>query len=109
MIQIEKRNKYDIVTFNIEKINGLVSDHIRDEVAKLFIPSGSKVVLNLAGVKYIDSSGFGCFLSLMKSAKNNYGILKLSCTEPALLELFTSLRLNSVFEIFDNLDDCLRS
>ncbi len=109
MINVEKQDKVDIITFSIDKINALITDDIRDEIGKLFENANSKVVIDLKGVEYIDSSGFGCFLSIMKAARSNYGSLKFANPEPAVMEVFKTLHLNTVFEIYDDRDECIRS
>jgi anti-sigma B factor antagonist len=109
MISIEKRDKIDIVTFGLNRIDALITDELRTEIGNLFGNGTSKVILNLKGVEYIDSSGFGCLLSVLKSARNNYCILKLSNPEPAVMQVLTTLHLHTVFEIYDDLDTCIRS
>jgi anti-sigma B factor antagonist len=109
MVNIEKIDKVDVVTFSIDKINALITDDIRNEIGKIFENANSKVVIDLKGVKYVDSSGFGCFLSIMKAARNNYGSLKFTSPEPSVMEVFKILHLNTVFEIFDDRDECIRS
>jgi anti-sigma B factor antagonist len=109
MINFEKKNNIDIISFTINKINALITDEIRECINKIFDHSGSKVIIDLQGVEYIDSSGFGCFLSAMRSARNNYSILKFANPEPHVLELFHSLRLQTVFQIYDDIDTCMRS
>ena len=109
MINIEKRDKIDIISFTVNNINALITDEIRDAVTKVFDNSNSKVIIDLKGVEYIDSSGFGCFLSIMKAARNNYGVLKFANPEPRVMELFKTLHLHTVFQIFDNVDDCISS
>ena len=109
MINIEKKEKIDIVSFSVNKINALITDEIRDSINKMFETSNSKVIIDLSGVKYIDSSGFGCFISIFKTARNNYGILKFAKPEPAIMDLFETLHLNTVFQIYDDLDACVRS
>ena len=109
MVNVEKRNKVDIVTFSSEKINALVTDEVRTEIAKIFETLNAKVVIDLKGVMYIDSSGFGCLLSIMKIARNNYGVLKFTNPEPMVLQTMQTLNLHTVFEIYDDLDACLRS
>jgi anti-sigma B factor antagonist len=109
MIRIEKRDKADIVSFSIDKINALVVDEIREGILNVIENSNSKVIIDLKGVEYIDSSGFGCFLSLMKAARNNYGILKFVNPEPRITELFETLNLQTVFQIYSDMDACLRS
>jgi anti-sigma B factor antagonist len=109
MINIERRDRADIVTFPVNKIDALITDEIRDEVIKIFDNSNSKLIIDLKGIEYIDSSGFGCFLSIFKAARNNYGSLKFANPEPHVMELFYTLHLHTVFDIYNNLDDCLRS
>ena len=109
MINIVRQGSIDIITFSTDRINALISDEIRDEIVKVFNVSHSKVIIDLSGVKYIDSSGFGCFLSVMKTARNNYGILRFAEPEPAIMDLFRTLHLHTVFQIYDDIQSCIRS
>lgn len=109
MINIERRDKIDIITFSVNKINATTIDDIKEGVSKVFDKPNSKVILDLKGVDYIDSTGFACFLSLHKSAKNNFGILKFVNPESRVTELFQVLHLHTVFEIYDDLNTCLKS
>ena len=109
MFSIEKRDKIDIISFSVNKINALITDEIRDGISKVFDNSNSKVIIDLKGVEYVDSSGFGCFLSVMKAARNNYGVLKFANAEPRVSELFETLHLHTVFQIYADIDTCLRS
>lgn len=109
MINIEKKDKIDVISFSVNKINALIADDIREEINKVFDISNSKVIIYLRGVEYIDSSGFGCFLSVMKTARNNYGVVKFTNPEPGVMELFHKLHLHTVFQIYDDIDICLSS
>ena len=109
MINIEKKDKIDIIFFSVVKINALIIDEIRDCILKVFDNSNSKVIIDLKGVEYVDSSGFGCFLSIMKAARNNYGELKFANPEPRVTELFETLHLQTVFQIYSDIETCLRS
>jgi anti-sigma B factor antagonist len=109
MINIEKKDNIDIISFSVNKINALNIDEIREDILKVLDNSNSKVIIDLKGVQYIDSSGFGCFLSVMKAARNNYGVLKFANPEPRITELFETLHLHTVFQIYSDIDTCLRS
>jgi anti-sigma B factor antagonist len=109
MINIKKTDNIDTITFTVNKIDALITEEIRESISKSFINSNSKVIIDLTGVEYIDSSGFGCFLSIMKTARNNYGILKFANPEPGVMEVFRTLHLQTVFQIYDNIDTCLKS
>jgi anti-anti-sigma factor len=109
MVNFEKKSNIDIITFSVNKINALISDDIRDSITKVFDISNSKVIIDLKGVEYIDSSGFGCFLTVMKTARNNYCSLKFANPEPRVKELFHTLYLHTVFQIYEDIDTCMRS
>ncbi len=109
MINIKKTDNIDTITFTVNKINALITEEIKESISKSFINSNSKVIIDLKGVEYIDSSGFGCFLSIMKTARNNYGILKFANPEPGVMEVFHTLHLQTVFQIYDDIDTCLKS
>jgi anti-sigma B factor antagonist len=109
MIKIEKQDKVDIITFTVDRINALITDELRNEISKVFENSNSKVIIDLKGVQYIDSTGFGCFLSVMRTARNNYGTLRFARPETNVMKIFETLNLHTVFEIYDNVDECIRS
>jgi anti-anti-sigma factor len=109
MLIIEKKDKVDIISFSVNKINALIVDEIRAGILKVLDNSNSRVIINLKGVEYIDSSGFGCFLSVMKAARNNYCILKFAHPEPRVKEMFEMLHLNTIFQIYSEVDTCIRS
>jgi anti-sigma B factor antagonist len=109
MVSFEKRGNTDIVTFSVNKINALIAEDIRGEISKLFDQPHAKVIIDLKGVEYIDSSGFGCFLSILRTARNNYGALKISNPEPSVKVLFETLHLHTIFDICPTMEDCLRS
>jgi anti-sigma B factor antagonist len=109
MIRIEKKDKIDIISFSVNSINALIVDEIRESILKIFENSNTKAIIDLKGVEYIDSSGFGCFLSIMRAARNNYGVLKFAKLEPKVTELFKVLNLQTVFQIYPDIDSCVKS
>jgi len=109
MLYIEKRDKIDIISFSVNKINALIADDIKDRINIISENLNSRVIIDLKGVEYIDSSGFGCFLSLMKTSRSNYGVLKFVNPEPGVMELFNTLNLHTIFQIYTDMDTCLKS
>ena len=94
---------------SIKKFNALITEDSKKELNGMFDKPNTKLILNLEGIKYVDSSGFGVFLSVMKTANNNYGDFRICNVNPDVMELFKLLQLNNIFKIYDNLDDCIKS
>ncbi len=85
MIIVEKKDKIDIVSFSVTSINALITEQIREGILRVIDNSNSKIIIDLKGIEYIDSSGFGCFLSVMRASRSNYGILKFANPEPRVM------------------------
>jgi anti-sigma B factor antagonist len=109
MISTGKEGRIDIISINSDRIDAFTADNLKNEIGRVLDKTHPLAVLNLQGVQYIDSTGFGCLLAVYKAARDNYGALKFACPETKVLESFHILNLNTVFEIFESLDDCIRS
>ena len=110
MLKIEKINNISVVHFdNIDRFNALITEPVKEDLKSFFNTPGTRLILNLEGIKYIDSSGFGVFLSILKTANSNKGTFKICGIKPEVMELFKLLQLHNVFTLYSNLDECLDS
>ncbi|NOY37763.1 MAG: STAS domain-containing protein [Chlorobi bacterium] len=111
LFNIEKKDDIVIVTFDesVKKFNALITEEAKKQLTALFDKPNTKVILSLKGVSYVDSSGFGVFLSLMKTANNNYSFFKISDISDEVMELFKLLQLHNVFDICETVEDCLKT
>ena len=109
MIRTEKRDKVDIISFTTDRLNSLGTDELMDGVKALLQTGSTRLIINLNGVQYIDSSGFGCLLSIMKTARNHYCSMKLASPEAPVMEVLRTLNLHTILDIHDDLDECVRS
>lgn len=111
IIQSKKVDGVVVASFNkdVKKFNALITEDAKSILTGFFEKPNTNLILDLNGINYVDSSGFGVFLSLMKRANNNYGYFKICNVSPDVMELFKLLQLHNVFEICDNLEDCLNS
>ena len=61
-----------------------------------------KILLNLTGVTYVDSSGVGQLVGALTSARNQGGDLKLLNPTPKVLEVLKTTNLHTVFDVRDD-------
>jgi anti-sigma B factor antagonist len=107
MIKVEKSDDVLIAKFAEEdRFNALIAEPVKELLMGYFSKPGVKLILNLEGIKFIDSSGFGVFLSLMKTANNTNGALKICNLRSDVKELFQVLQLHNVFDIYDTVEEC---
>jgi anti-anti-sigma factor len=76
--------------------SGLVlSETIRELTKK----GQKKILLNFAGVTYVDSSGVGQLVGALTSARNQSGDIKLLKPSVHVLDLLKTTKLDGVFDI----------
>jgi anti-sigma B factor antagonist len=75
---------------------------LRDTVANLIGQKKMKILLNLAGVDYIDSSGVGELVSSFITVRNAGGDLKLLNLTPKVNDILNVMKLYTVFDIRDD-------
>ncbi len=110
MINIEKINDVLVVSLDKDtKLNVAISQKFKVEVTSFIDQPNMKIIIDLGGVDYIDSSGFGALLSVLRASKNQDAQLKLCKISPEVMELVKLLQLHSVFDIRESLDDCTKS
>jgi len=94
---------------NIQKINVLVSESIKTELQKLFEKPNAKVLINMEGVHFLDSSGFATFLTISKAANKNNGQIIFCNVTSSAFDLFKVLQLHTVFNIINDQADAVNS
>jgi anti-sigma B factor antagonist len=75
---------------------------VRNTVRDILKDNGKKIILNLANVNYIDSSGIGELVSTYTTVTNSGGQLKLLNLTKKINELLQITKLLTVFQVFDS-------
>ena len=81
----------------------------RDTVRYLAAGGKKKLLLNLAEVSYIDSSGLGMLVANYATVTNQGGHLRLVNVTSRVKDLLLITKLYTVFEVFDNETEAIRS
>ena len=85
------------------------SSIFRDTIRGLASKGDKKLLLNLAEVSYIDSSGIGELVSAFTTVTNQGGQLKLLNLTKRIQDLLQITKLYTVFEVFDDEAAAVRS
>lgn len=86
-----------------------VSDEIKDKIYGLIDRGVRKVVINLADVSRMNSSGLGVLISALTSLKNNDGALRLAGINELMEGIMVMTKLDSIFETFDTAEGAAQS
>ena len=82
---------------------------LHEAIRGLTADGKKSILLNLANVTLIDSSGLGELVASYASVERGGGSMKLSNLSDRFIELITITKLYTVFDIFDNEADALAS
>ncbi len=110
MLNIKERQVGDAVILDLEGniIMGGGSAQLRDTVRDLIQRGKEKIVLNLASVKYIDSSGVGELVSSSVALTRANGHLRLLNLPEKVRQVIMLSSLLSVFEVYENESEAVR-
>jgi anti-sigma B factor antagonist len=67
-----------------------------------------KIVVDLSGVTYISSAGWGIFISEIKRVRRNAGDIKLAAMTAPVREVFDLLEFNNILRPYQSKEDAVR-
>ena len=80
------------------------------EAVNAILGGGQKhLLINMAGVTYMDSSGFGTLLSATKRLRPQGGTVNLVKCSSAIDRILRITRLNTIFSVYDSIDEAISS
>ena len=82
---------------------------LRNAISRLLKEGENQILLNLAGVAYIDSSGLGEIIASYNTLDKNGGQIKLLHLTQRVRELMTITKLLTVFDVYENESEALNS
>ena len=110
-INISERQAGDVTILDLDgKVTiGEGSVALRNAIRRLLGEGKKKILMNLGGVGYIDSSGIGELVSSFTAVNKEGGTLKLLNLTQKIQDLLAITKLLTVFDVFDSEGDALGS
>ena len=109
--EITKREKEGIVILDAsgKLIMGESAALLREVFSRTLTTGAKNVVLNLAQVDYIDSTGLGALVMCHTKAEDQQGMVKLLNLTKRNIELLVLTKLTTIFDIFTDEQDAVNS
>lgn len=82
---------------------------LRERLVQSVDEGSYKIVVNLQGVSFMDSSGLGTLVGGLKRVKEHEGTLTLVCSRRPVLRVLTITGLTNVFPIYETVEEALAS
>lgn len=86
------------------EIDVSTSPKLRERLVGLVNAGATRVVVNLEHVEFIDSTGLGVLVGVLKRLRARDGSLSIVCSEAGLLRVFTITGLEKVFAIYPSVE-----
>lgn len=81
-----------------------ITEEIKNELKPLLSIPKTKLILDLEDITFIDSSGIGCIISLVKTAKSNDSTFKICCLNKDVATVFDLLHLQMILDIYPDVE-----
>ncbi len=82
---------------------------LRDTIRELVDEGRYRIVVDLEGVAFLDSTGLGVLVGGLKRVKNHQGELGIICNQERILRIFRITGLTKVFTIYRTREELLAS
>ncbi|MGB5107305.1 MAG: STAS domain-containing protein [Candidatus Zixiibacteriota bacterium] len=93
---------------SVVRVDGVVDTMTASELERvmntLIEQKRYRIIIDLAGVDYISSAGWGIFISNIREIKANAGDIKLARMIPSVYEIFELLEFDSILKAYDNIE-----
>ncbi len=95
-----------IVTVTSPRIDAAIAIQFKEAMREHTVDGSGRVILDLSGVEFIDSSGLGAIVAAMKQLGAGRR-LDLAGLTPTVDKVFRLTRMDSVFKLFPSLDEAV--
>ena len=101
--------KVVVLTVNGNMMGGAETTELHDKVKSLITDGLTKIVIDLKGVKWMNSSGLGTLMACYTSLSEAGGALKLASVTEKVQSLFMITQLIKMFETYETADRAIAS
>lgn len=110
-LEISRREREGVVLLDLKgRITiGDEASRFREAFERIGIEPGSRLLLNMLEIDYVDSTGLGALVMCSTHLKNSNGIAKLVNVNRRNIELLVMTKIDAIFEVFDDETDAINS
>ena len=100
----------DVLVIELREDN-LDASNVREfkDAVQAVMHERTKVVLDMSGVKFVDSSGLGALISCLRQLNARRGDFKLCAMSTTVRALFELMRMHRVFNIHETRQEAIKS
>ncbi len=109
-MEIEHRSEGNTEILSCKgRMDAHVSDRLKATVQELLEGGCDRLVLDLEGLEFLDSSGLGALVSCLRRVKERKGQIRLSGLRPEVRSIFDITRVSRLFHICSDVEEAVKS
>ena len=91
------------------RLDASSAKNLKERVVSLVKENRVKLIVDMAGVDFIDSSGLGSLVSSLRAVNEKDGDVKVAALQKQVRSIFELTRLHRIFGIFDDVEAAMKS
>jgi len=110
-LEITQRDREGVTVLDLKGrlVVGDGAGALREKIKGLVSGGHKMLLLNMAAVEYVDSTGLGTLVICLSTAKKDGGMVKLLNQSKRNIELLVLTKLTTVFEVFNDEQQAVNS
>jgi len=108
-IKDELRGDTGIISLKGKLMGTPETENLHDEVRSLLNQGAKKVVLDMGGLTWLNSTGVGSIMRSYTSVMNNGGILSLANLSEKVQNLFFVTQLIRILKVYNSVEEAIQS
>ena len=107
-MEIQQKDGVTVISVD-QRLDALAAPQFREIIKKMAKESKVKLVIDMAKTTFMDSSGCGVLVASLRTLLKNHGHIRIARQTPQAKRLFELTRLDRVFDIYEDLDEAIKS
>ncbi len=104
---INKQEKYAVLSLKEENLNSVIAPSLKSELVILANEGIENLILDMSGVKFVDSSGLSAILTADRLWKSLGSFILTGLKHPSVKKLIEISRLDSILTIIPTVEESI--
>jgi len=105
---IKEKDGINVITIKGNLIEKGQAGKLMEEIEEKVLDNSNKFVINMTDFKYMNSTGLNVLVNILTKARKSGGEAVICCMPNKIKELLVITKLNTVFNIADDLENALK-
>lgn len=106
LLAVKRERGVAVIAPTVKRLDASVAPAFKQAVVQLIEGGDTRLVLDLAGLEFLDSSGLGAMVSILK-ALGQRGVVVVCGARGGVLSLFQLTRMDKVFPILPGCEEAI--